>query len=637
MADSLAKSNSKRSQRLSPGVNLRSNVRKTLQTYCSPSEAGDLLFTDNSVDSTTTKVQNVYANVNLDFNALANDQTEKPHSELVQVHHVCPGNISKSNPAINSNLFTQSWPSVCFNESGSAECVIDKVKTINTTVNKPDLFNESTMAISYSPQDCYGINDESDQFLQTHIEDDAMEDIQNLSPNISPLYLNTPEQTHPIDTPEQPNLIDTANIPTNQTILDSVHQSPIEDGLLSRDSLDTVDANIRELSSIDVNISEVWSNKCKKTDNLPPPDGTNIHNNRSENQPAIHNLRKCSNHSSHSDSVEKICSLSNSPCSSTQQELLKADDSQSELPHTMCQFSVKDCSAKGITISFGKNVSKTINKSLCKHKKKSKLKKKAKRKKLKHFPVNKKGNKTDHQQDENIGFNCQQPNISINTINTGKNEENNMDFNIGENNVFNEGLVLEQNQAINMVDKCSQMSDRNYSDSETEKSTDENCSAHISDNKTRKSAMVNNMTRDKTTKSNLHHRVTSCLSKGEVTMVKVGASILDFFKKHSKIQGIYLNKGKRFVKKLFVTLQKHEESMEASSWHRKNHTMDRNHYDDKFELTEEGLAKQRNILARNCKDIVAVNWYLWCPGRGNCRRKCGGIAVCKPGKLSWQL
>jgi hypothetical protein len=41
------------------------------------------------------------------------------------------------------------------------------------------------------------------------------------------------------------------------------------------------------------------------------------------------------------------------------------------------------------------------------------------------------------------------------------------------------------------------------------------------------------------------------------------------------------------------------------------------------------LQRKRKMLDKKMiRDEYVVNWYLFCPGRGNCRRKCGGYGKC---------
>ncbi|VDI48315.1 TatD DNase family protein [Mytilus galloprovincialis] len=53
-----------------------------------------------------------------------------------------------------------------------------------------------------------------------------------------------------------------------------------------------------------------------------------------------------------------------------------------------------------------------------------------------------------------------------------------------------------------------------------------------------------------------------------------------------------------------------------------------------FILTEEGKEKQRLIKAGLDKDSVAVYWTIYCPGKGTCKRVCGGIGTCDEGCIS---
>ncbi|XP_063429414.1 uncharacterized protein LOC134712149 isoform X2 [Mytilus trossulus] len=121
--------------------------------------------------------------------------------------------------------------------------------------------------------------------------------------------------------------------------------------------------------------------------------------------------------------------------------------------------------------------------------------------------------------------------------------------------------------------------------------------------------------------------------KGCVETVKceVGKGIHKFFAKHHKIRGIYLNKGKRHVKKDLVVLKRQDSAVDQGSWKRGNFIHDRNRLDDYFELTEEGQRKRTMLDKKMIRDEYVVNWYLFCPGHGNCKRNCGGYGKCIQG------
>lgn len=127
---------------------------------------------------------------------------------------------------------------------------------------------------------------------------------------------------------------------------------------------------------------------------------------------------------------------------------------------------------------------------------------------------------------------------------------------------------------------------------------------------------------------------------GEVNFVEVGLKVHDFLKEHPLIQGIYLNKGKRAMKKNYVTLcrQKNVGDNVKLSWKRGEQRQGRNCLDDYFEYTEEGRARKSKIERKLVRDEYAVSWYMWCPGHGNCIRKCGGRGKCVSGKNAlWKL
>ncbi|XP_071079096.1 uncharacterized protein [Haliotis cracherodii] len=118
---------------------------------------------------------------------------------------------------------------------------------------------------------------------------------------------------------------------------------------------------------------------------------------------------------------------------------------------------------------------------------------------------------------------------------------------------------------------------------------------------------------------------------GEVTNVDVGLTVKTFLRTHPAIRGIYLNKGKRDVKRNLVKMRRETLAVDVGSWQRGTHIHDRNRLDDHFELTEAGMEKKKRVEKRLSRDEYVVNWYMWCPGHGNCRRSCGGYGKCVNG------
>ncbi|XP_046575610.1 uncharacterized protein LOC124283662 isoform X2 [Haliotis rubra] len=118
---------------------------------------------------------------------------------------------------------------------------------------------------------------------------------------------------------------------------------------------------------------------------------------------------------------------------------------------------------------------------------------------------------------------------------------------------------------------------------------------------------------------------------GEVTHVEVGSAVKTFLRTHPAIRGIYLNKGKRDVKRNLVQMRRETLAVDVGSWQRGTHIHDRNRLDDHFDLTEAGVEKKKRVEKRLSRDEYVVNWYMWCPGHGNCRRNCGGYGKCVNG------
>ena len=131
----------------------------------------------------------------------------------------------------------------------------------------------------------------------------------------------------------------------------------------------------------------------------------------------------------------------------------------------------------------------------------------------------------------------------------------------------------------------------------------------------------------KTTKAVKH----KC-NESEISFAQVGESAKIFIQKHPLLHGIYLNKGKREVKRRLIKLKRHKNAIDKGSYLRNGKINDKNRIDDLFEYTEEGKKKKDAIDENNARDEYVVNWYMWCPGRGNCLRKCGGYGSCVSGE-----
>lgn len=122
--------------------------------------------------------------------------------------------------------------------------------------------------------------------------------------------------------------------------------------------------------------------------------------------------------------------------------------------------------------------------------------------------------------------------------------------------------------------------------------------------------------------------------ESEVSFAQVGESAKIFLQKHPLLHGIYLNKGKREVKRNLIKLKRHQCAIDKGSYLRNGRINDKNRIDDMFEYTEEGKKRKDAIDENNARDEYVVNWYMWCPGHGNCLRKCGGYGQCVKGKYS---
>ncbi len=122
---------------------------------------------------------------------------------------------------------------------------------------------------------------------------------------------------------------------------------------------------------------------------------------------------------------------------------------------------------------------------------------------------------------------------------------------------------------------------------------------------------------------------------GEIHFISVGEPLKKFLECHPMVQGMYLNRGKRDLKRKFVTVARQQSAVDTGSWKRGSLVHERNRLDDAFVLTEEGMQRAEMITSGQRRDEYIVNWYLWCPGHSSCQRKCGSVGKCSPGKRAF--
>ena len=118
----------------------------------------------------------------------------------------------------------------------------------------------------------------------------------------------------------------------------------------------------------------------------------------------------------------------------------------------------------------------------------------------------------------------------------------------------------------------------------------------------------------------------------EISFAQVGESAKIFLQKHPLLRGIYLNKGKREVKRRLIQLKRHKNAIDKGSYLRNGKINDKNRIDDMFDYTVEGKKKKDAVDENIGRDEYVVNWYMWCPGHGNCQRQCGGFGSCVKGE-----
>lgn len=123
----------------------------------------------------------------------------------------------------------------------------------------------------------------------------------------------------------------------------------------------------------------------------------------------------------------------------------------------------------------------------------------------------------------------------------------------------------------------------------------------------------------------------------EVCFAQVGKSAKIWLQEHPQIKGIYLNKGKREVKRNLVSLKRQSTAVDKGSYMRNGRINDKNRIDDSFVFTPEGQRRRDSFEDGKYRDEYVVNWYMWCPGHGNCKRKCGGFGRCVEGLYTVQM
>lgn len=119
--------------------------------------------------------------------------------------------------------------------------------------------------------------------------------------------------------------------------------------------------------------------------------------------------------------------------------------------------------------------------------------------------------------------------------------------------------------------------------------------------------------------------------EAEVCFAQVGKSARIWTQEHPQIKGIYLNKGKRQVKRELVELRREATAIDRGSYMRNGLINDKNRIDDGFVFTAIGERRRDLFEEGKVRDEYVVNWYMWCPGHGNCKRKCGEFGKCQEG------
>ena len=115
-------------------------------------------------------------------------------------------------------------------------------------------------------------------------------------------------------------------------------------------------------------------------------------------------------------------------------------------------------------------------------------------------------------------------------------------------------------------------------------------------------------------------------------VVPVGPQLLKFLNSHETLKDVCLSRGKRNIKRELVTLERDENAVTKGTWNRGQKVNERCRYDDHFVPTEKGRKLIEEVRKEKARNQFVVAWYLWCPGQGNCKRKCGGYGNCVRGE-----
>ncbi|XP_019642782.1 PREDICTED: uncharacterized protein LOC109484042 isoform X1 [Branchiostoma belcheri] len=137
--------------------------------------------------------------------------------------------------------------------------------------------------------------------------------------------------------------------------------------------------------------------------------------------------------------------------------------------------------------------------------------------------------------------------------------------------------------------------------------------------------------RSQAAKSSASKRRKSKKAGDEYEYIGVGQPLKTFLMARDGLKEISLNRGKRDVKRNLVGMQRQNSAVDKGNWQRGKVIHERCRYDDFFVPTEEGSKRIQLVKEGKARDEYVVAWYLWCPGHGNCLRKCGGYGKCNEG------
>src|SRR5262249_13308114 len=84
------------------------------------------------------------------------------------------------------------------------------------------------------------------------------------------------------------------------------------------------------------------------------------------------------------------------------------------------------------------------------------------------------------------------------------------------------------------------------------------------------------------------------------------------------------------VKEELISFERVPNAFDHLEWTTSRGVKSTNRLDDIISLTDKGRKQAEAVLTGNGRNRKVWWWVHFCPGYGNCRRKCGGLGQCSP-------